>query len=119
MRELALHDADVVRRDDLIKRLNSLGRGKTMAGSPDPTGFDLIANATPAGMKAGDAYPVDVKRLSKQMFVGCVITQPSVTPLVEAARKLGCATSTGTEMYQALQSTMVDFLRFADTGATW
>ena len=37
-----------------------------------------------------------------------------VTPLIEAARKLGCGTSTGTEMYQALQKAMLDFLAFAD-----
>ncbi|RYE71628.1 MAG: shikimate dehydrogenase, partial [Hyphomicrobiales bacterium] len=42
--------------------------------------------------------------------VGCVITVPVVSPLIEAARKRGCKTSTGSDMYQALQSAMVDFL---------
>lgn len=110
VRELALHDADAARRDSLIARLNSLGKAKVVAGSADPTGFDLIANATPAGMKPSDPYPVDVTKFVATMFVGCVITQPAASPMVEAARKVGCKTSTGTEMYQALQSTMVDFL---------
>jgi shikimate dehydrogenase len=110
VRELALHDQDVARRDGLILRLNALGKAKVVAGSPDPAGFDLVANATPAGMKAGDPLPVDVSKLAPSTFVGCVITVPEVSPVVEAARKLGCPTSTGTDMYRALQQSMVDFL---------
>ena len=48
------------------------------------------------------------------MFVGCVITAPAVSPLVAAARRLGCPTSTGGDMYEALQGSMVDFLLFND-----
>jgi shikimate dehydrogenase len=117
--ELAIHDGMVGRRDSLIGRLQQLGKAKISVGSADPTGFDLVANATPAGMKAGDPYPVDVTKLKPSMFVGCVITVPAVSPLVEAARKINCKTSTGTEMYRALQETMVDFLLSVDrkTGA--
>ena len=110
VRELAIHDEDASRRDNLILRLNALGKTKVVAGSPDPTGFDLIANATPAGMKEGDPLPVDVAKLSPATFVGCVITVPAVSPLVEAARKLGCPASTGTDMYHALEVPMLDFL---------
>ncbi|GGF04247.1 shikimate dehydrogenase [Aliidongia dinghuensis] len=110
VRELAIHDADHKRRDDLIQRLNALGRATVEAGSPDPTGYDLVANATPAGMRPGDPLPVDAGKLTPDTFVGCVITVPAVSPLIDAARRRGCPTSTGTEMYQALQSAMVDFL---------
>jgi shikimate dehydrogenase len=110
VKELAIHDEDKARRDSLISRLNALGKARVVAGSPDPTGFDLVANATPAGMKPGDPLPVDVSRLSPSTFVGCVITVPAVSPIVEAARRLGCSTSTGTDMYNALQGSMIDFL---------
>jgi shikimate dehydrogenase len=110
VRELAIHDEDAARRDHLISRLNALGKAKVVAGSPDPAGFDLVANATPAGMRDGDPLPVDVAKLSPSTFVGCVITVPVVSPIVEEARKLGCRTSTGTDMYQALQEPMLDFL---------
>lgn len=116
VRELALHDADTKRRDDLVGRLNGLGKGQVIVGSSDPTGFDIVANATPAGMKAGDPLPVDAAKLTPAMFVGCVITQPVVSPLIEAARKIGCKTSTGSQMYEALQKSMVDFLLFEDVG---
>jgi shikimate dehydrogenase len=108
--ELAVHDGDAARRDHLIERLKSLGKADILVGSSDPDGYDLVANATPAGMKAGDPLPVNVAKLKPTTFVGCVITAPAISPLVEAARRLGCPTSTGTEMYNALQSSMVDFL---------
>ena len=108
--ELALHDANIERRDAIIARLNSLGKGRVVAGSPDPTGFDLVCNATPAGMRAGDPLPVDVSKLSASQYVGCVITVPVITPLIAAARALGCVTGNGSEMYDALQHLMVDFL---------
>ncbi|RXG99357.1 shikimate dehydrogenase family protein [Bradyrhizobium zhanjiangense] len=114
VRTLAIHDNDVARRDQLIGKLKTLGRAEIVPGSADPSGFDLIANATPLGMKAGDPLPLDVSKLEPEMFVGCVITSPVISPLVEAARFLGCKTSTGSEMYNALQSSMVDFLLARD-----
>ena len=110
VRELAVHDGDAKRHDRLIDRLATLGKADIRVGSSDPEGYDLVANATPAGMKAGDPLPVDVAKLTPTTFVGCVITVPAVSPLIEAARKIGCPTSTGTEMYNALQGSMLDFL---------
>ena len=114
VRELAIHDEDAARRDALIVRLNTRGKGRAVAGSPDPTGFDLVGNATPAGMRASDPLPIEVTKLSPQTYVGCVITVPAASPMIEAARKIGCLTSTGTEMYDCLQGLMVDFLLFTD-----
>ncbi|WFU43335.1 shikimate dehydrogenase [Bradyrhizobium sp. CB82] len=114
VRALSIHDSDAARRDRLIAKLKSLGRAEIGPGSADPSGFDLVANATPLGMKADDPLPLDVSKLNAGMFVGCVITNPAISPLVEAARRLGCRTSTGSEMYNALQSSMVDFLLARD-----
>ena len=89
-------------------------KGRVLAGSPDPLGFDLVGNATPAGMTAGDPLPIDVSRLAPSAYCGCVITKPAVSPFIAAARQVGCATSTGMHMYEALQPRMVDFLLFED-----
>lgn len=115
--ELAIHDADPARRDGLIARLNKRGKGKALVGSTDPSGYDLVGNASPAGMRDGDPLPVDISKLTARQHVGCVITAPAVSPLVAAARSLGCTTSTGIEMYQALQHLMVDFLIAPETAA--
>jgi shikimate dehydrogenase len=114
VRELVLHDTDTDRRDALIGRLNACAPGVARAGSSDPTGFDLIANASPAGMKPKDPFPVDVTKLTQRMFVACVITEPAVPPLLAAAQVLGCTTSNGIEMYQAAQSAMLDFMLATD-----
>lgn len=108
--ELAIHDPDTGRRQSLLDRLNSLGLGRTVAGSTDPAGFDMVINATPVGMKAGDPAPFLLERLNGAMFVGCVITVPAITPLIAAARALGCKTVTGADMFAQVRGLMVDFL---------
>lgn len=107
---LAIHDGDAARRDALVARLAALGRCPVTAGGGDPTGFALVANASPAGMRAGDALPVDVDRLDAGAFVGCVVTEPAVTPLIAAARARGCGTSTGLNMFSRVRDLIVDYL---------
>lgn len=108
--ELALHDGDPAKRDALIARLRSRYGDRVIAGSADPSGFDLVFNATPAGMRDGDALPVDASRLTGDMFVGDVITLPAVTPLLQIARGKGCRTQVGAGMFAAVCERMVDFL---------
>jgi shikimate dehydrogenase len=110
VRELAIFDADEQRRSTLVDRLASLDRCPITHGSADPTGFDVVINATPVGMQPSDPYPHDVEQLTPNMFVGCVITAPAVTPLIAAARAKGCHTMTGTHMFGRVRDLMVDFL---------
>jgi len=107
---LAIHDEDIVRRDSLISRLQSIFPSKASIGSDDPTGFDLVVNATPMGMKASDPSPVQIDKLTSAMFVGDVITAPAVTPLIEAARAKGCNTQVGGGMFAAVRDLMLAFL---------
>ena len=108
--ELAIYDEDSNRRETLINRLTQLGHCPVNSGSADPSGFDLVINATPVGMKDGDPYPLHADKLTPSMFVGCVITQPAVTPLIAAARAKGCQTMTGAHMFGRVRDLMVDFL---------
>jgi len=107
--ELAAHDSDIARRDALLGRLNTKYPGKAHAGSADPGGYGVIVNATPAGMRAEDPYPVAADKLTREMFVGDVITAPAVTPLIEAARRLGCGTQVGGGMFAAVRDLILDF----------
>ena len=86
------------------------------AGTIDPSGSDFVANATPAGMRDGDPLPVDTSRLASSAYCGCVITKPDISPFIAAARKLGCVTATGSDMYGQHQGIMVDFLLGTDGG---
>jgi shikimate dehydrogenase len=108
--ELAVHDMDGAKRDALIAKLSGMHPGKVVTGSADPTGFGIVANATPMGMKQGDPLPVEVGRLKPETFVGDVITVPEVSPLLDAARRIGCRTQTGVGMFLAQRELMLDFL---------
>jgi shikimate dehydrogenase len=107
--QLAVHDSDTTRRDGLISRLRQRHSAKVVAGSSNPSGFAIVANATPAGMKAGDPLPVAVESLSPDCFVSDAITLPAITPLLAAASARGCRTSTGVDMFQAARKPMFDF----------
>jgi len=107
---LTLADLDTAKRDALIARLARHGHKAVAADSTDPSGFDLVVNATPAGMKPDDPLPVDAAKLSAGQFVADVITIPAMTPLLEAARTNGCRTQTGVEMFNAQVDFICDFL---------
>src|SRR3954470_14812157 len=49
--DLVIHDADQSRVATLLALLKDVGKGRVSAGPPDPTGCDLVCNATPLGME--------------------------------------------------------------------
>ena len=108
--ELAIHDTNTTRRDALVTRLAALGRCPVRAGSRDVRGFDIVSNATPLGMAEGDPLPFDVDGLAPGVFVSCVVTVPAITPLVAAAKALGCPRSSGSDMFGAVRGVIVEFL---------
>ncbi len=85
------------------------------SGSNDPAGYDLVVNATPLGMKAGDPLPFDVSRLSKSSMVGEVVMQQEVTPLLQAALDRGCRIQVGTEMLFEMIPAYLEFFGFGST----
>ena len=107
---LAIHDEDTARREALIARLNSLGLAPVRAGSASPGGFDIAVNATPVGMREDDPMPIEAGAITPDMFIGCVITAPAITPLIAAARARGCNTATGADMFAQVRELMVEFL---------
>lgn len=107
---LAVHDEDGARRNALIARLGRVHAGRLAVGSADAAGFEVVVNATPAGMRASDPVPVAVGSIAPATFVGDVITAPEITPLLMAARAKGCRTSTGLDMIREAVAIQVDFL---------
>ena len=108
--ELAIHDEDKERRESLIHRLSSLNLGLVKEGSANPSGYDIAINATPVGMREQDPSPIDIDAITPNMFIGCVITAPAITPLIAAARSKGCNTATGADMFVQVRELMVQFL---------
>src|SRR5215211_570274 len=94
----------------LLDLLSDLGQARVSAGPPDPTGFDLVCNASPLGMEDDDPLPVDAALLNSSMFVGDVIAGHGVTPFLQAAQAAGGETASGDHMVEAAQDLMVDFM---------
>ncbi len=67
-------------------------------GANDPVGCDVVVNATPLGMRAGDPLPVKVERIAPSAFVGEVVMTHEITPFLAAVRARGCAFQVGTDM---------------------
>jgi shikimate dehydrogenase len=98
-RELAICDVGPTDTGALLARLREhYPRVDLRAAPNDPSGFDLVVNASSLGMAAGDSLPVDVLRLQPSTFVGEVVLRPAVTPLLAAARERGCRTQPGVDM---------------------
>jgi shikimate dehydrogenase len=116
LNELALFDQSVERVETLRSKLRRTFPGKVIPGSDNPAGFDLVVNATPVGMGDGQGTPVDVTAIKSSMIVADLVTVPEVTPLLAAARAIGCRTQTGVEMYEAQLGYIVDFLRQVQDG---
>lgn len=74
------------------------------AASIDPTGYDIVVNATSLGMADGDPLPLDVEKLSADTLVAEVIMKPEMTALLHAAQARGCPIHLGRHMleHQAL-----------------
>lgn len=107
---LTIFDVDNARLTSLVERLSERFPSKVSIGDNNPTGFDLIANVTPVGMRPNDPYPVLVEHLNEQQFVADAITKPEVSPMVEYARALGCNTMVGAGMFNAEAEILVDFM---------
>jgi len=67
-------------------------------GSNDPSGFDVVVNATPLGMNPGEPLPVDVDRIRSDAFVGEVVMARKITPFLRAALDRGCPIQVGSDM---------------------
>jgi shikimate dehydrogenase len=83
--------------------------------SKDPAGYDVVVNATPLGMKAGDPMPMDVSRIAPQTFVGEVVMKQEYTPFLRAAKDKGCEVQVGTDMLFEMIPAYLEFFGFKTT----
>jgi len=98
---LTLHDATPGRAEALAALLaQHFAATRATPGAPDPRGNAIVVNATPMGLREGDPMPLDAKLLDASQVVADVIPNPEITPLIAAARALGCATTTGRDMHE-------------------
>lgn len=96
---IGLFDANPASAEALGRRLaEHYPKLQVATGKNDPRGYDIVVNATPLGMEAGNKLPFDVDRLDPTTFVGEVVMKAEMTPLLRAAEARGCAFQVGTDM---------------------
>jgi shikimate dehydrogenase len=96
---IALFDTREIARKRLATRLSRhYPRLSVVLRGNDPAGYDLVVNATPLGMAAGDPMPFDPERLSPGALVGDVVLGAGMTPLLQTAARRGCRILVGTDM---------------------
>jgi shikimate dehydrogenase len=116
---IALYDVNTASMNALADRLRqNYPRLEVSTGSNDPSGFEVVVNATPLGMKVGDPMPVDVSRLSPSTYVGEVVMKQETTAFLAAARARGCATQVGIEMLFEQIPAYLHFFGFPDATAS-
>ena len=80
-------------------------------GTDDPSGHDLVVNATSLGLREADALPLDVTRLTADQTAAEIIMQPVETRWLAAAREKGCRIQYGAPMLACQIELMAAFMR--------
>lgn len=115
---LALHDINAASADRLAASIAAACPGIAVTtGSNDPTGFDIVVNATPMGMSEGDPMPMPVERIAPETFVGEVVMKREETAFLAAAKARGCLTQIGTDMLFEQIPAYLEFFGYPTTTA--
>ncbi len=111
---IRLYDIDSEKTDKVVANLQANFPGlDAEQGSPHPQGFDIIANATPLGMKPDDPFPLDPALLEPHQLVAEMIMKPPVTRFLKAAEKRRCETHTGYATIRGQAAAMLDFFNIS------
>ncbi len=88
------------------------------AGSNDPSGYDVVVNASPMGLQAGDPLPCDVSRLAPHATVVDILMKNQPTPLVRAVRARHMVAQPGFEMLIQQAPDYLEFFGYTEAAQT-
>jgi shikimate dehydrogenase len=108
---LALYDLDTARTAAVAARLRAAWPALDVFGaaSADPAGFDIVVNATPLGLNAGDPLPFDPARVDAGAAVVDILMKNQPTPLLRACQARGVTAYPG---YEMMIQQAADYLAF-------
>jgi shikimate dehydrogenase len=112
---VALYDPVPGKADAVARHIGRHSQA-TVVATPtnDPTGYDLVINASPLGLQAGDAQPCDVERLEPHAAVMDIVMKNQPTPWVRAARSQGLNAQPGFEMLVQQAPLYLDFFGYTE-----
>jgi shikimate dehydrogenase len=86
---IGIVDSDEGKAEALVSKLRLETDARVEHVRNDPSGFDLVVNATPAGMSANDPLPTEVARLEPDSVVLDMVVEPRPTPFLRQAAERG------------------------------
>lgn len=109
--QLTIHNRTAAKAEELAARVRAAYPAcRTGTGGPDPTGHDLVVNATSLGLRPGDGYSLDVGRLVPGMVAAETVMAPEVTPFLAAAQARGCVLHYGRPMLTEQLRMIAEFM---------
>ena len=115
--EIGLFDVSTATSSKLAERIRQHFPEVVVSSvSNDPDGYDLVINATPAGMKHDDPLPVDVASIRRGASVADVVLTVDRTPFLRAAAARGCVIQTGAEMLTEMVPACLRFFGYEPDG---
>ncbi len=99
---IRLHDSNTAMAGALAERISRHYPAVAIeTGRSDAEGCDIIVNATPLGMSAGDPLPIPVESLPPGAFVGDVVMKGGKTAFLKEAEARGHRIQLGIDMLYA------------------
>jgi shikimate dehydrogenase len=110
---IAIHDLDAAKAERLAATLRrAFPDVGTSIAPPDLARDDLLVNATPLGMNAGDPLPFDLSKLRPGTIVGDVTTKPDTPPIIAEAERRGAPAVRGRDMHEGQLRALGAFFGF-------
>ena len=107
-------DVDGVKAQSLTERLAGLfPRCAFRSAGSVPSGSDMVVNASPVGMRSGDALPGAIGPLDPATLVGDVVITETPTALIQLAMRYGCPWVDGRDMHVGQADALTAFFASA------
>ncbi|WP_321796037.1 shikimate dehydrogenase [Caballeronia sp. J97] len=107
---IAIYDVDAAKAQSLARSVGErYGIATSAQRTNDPSGFEVVINATPLGLKTDDPLPTATDRIERSAIVCDILMKNQPTPLLRAAMSKGNTVLPGFDML-ILQSPL--FLEF-------
>ena len=108
---ITISDVQYTRAEGLVERIARLFPAcRASAGAPVAHGHDLIVNASPVGMAAGDGMPAPLGPLDPATLAFDVIVKSEPTAFMRHAHRFGCPTFGGYAMMETQVDEAIAFL---------
>jgi len=108
--EIGLYDPETSKARQLAQSIQKqYGVPVSVKDSNDPAGFEVVVNASPLGLKAGDPLPVPTDRLEPRAQVCDILMKNQPTPLLKAAMGQGMTVLPGFDMLILQTPLFLDF----------